>query len=167
MEIFIKIVNDYIPFILLMFGIYFTMVVINSATSIIKNKKNNKKLQPCMSKKGNVVYIIATIIYILLWILSIYYYVVLLKAKLPTAQTLNAFNLLTIYTMLYSLFIQDYVHIERKKIFFGNRYFETRKMKQIKYDKNKIHFMYGHKPYTIYIRYADQEKLINHLSKEK
>ena len=38
----------------------------------IKQRKQDSSLEPCMSKTGNIVYGIAAVFYVILWVFSIY-----------------------------------------------------------------------------------------------
>lgn len=168
MEEFFGFLNRYIPYVIVLFGIYFTLVIGSCFIGTIKQKKQDNSLVSCMSKTGNIVYGVTSAIYLILWASSIYYFMYLLNHNVEFNQALNAFNGLTIYTMIFAMFIQDYIHVGRKKLIMGNRLFEYRRMKKVVYGKkHKATFIYGQKQYTFSTRFVDVTKLKQYLAKVK
>lgn len=168
METFLSLFNNYIPYVIVLIGLYFTLVIASCVVGTIKQKKQDSSLVSCMSKTGNIIYTVAAIIYALLWIGSIYFFIVALNQKTPFNLALNCFNALTVYTLIFAMFIQDYIHVGRKKIIMGNRLFEYRRMKKVTYaNKNKAAFIYGQKQYTFSTRFVNVSLLKQHLTKVK
>lgn len=160
--------NQVVPIIILLILIYFSLVVWSCVIGTIKQRKQDSSLEPCMSKTGNIIYGIAAVFYIILWIFSIYNLILYITNGIDVFRSLNAFNGITIYTMIFAMFIQDYIHVGRKKLIMGNRLFEYRRMKKVTYPKKyKATFIYGQKEYTFSTRFVDMTKLKKHLTKVK
>ncbi|MBS5115432.1 MAG: hypothetical protein KHY88_07035 [Erysipelotrichaceae bacterium] len=167
MEDFFGLLNQIIPFVIIFIGIYFTLVIWSCVIGTIKQKRQDTSLESCMSKTGNMIYGIGAIIYLILWCISIYAFVSVL-GKIELYQAMNAFNGLTLYTVIFAIFIQDYMHVGRKKLIMGNRLFEYRRMKKVTYGpKHKASFIYGQKQYTFSTRFIDVTKLKKYLAKVK
>lgn len=163
-----NILNQVIPFVIMAFLVYFSLVVWSCIIGTIKQRRQDNSLEPCMSKVGNIIYGIASVLYVVLWGFSIYYFVILLNINSGIITALGAFNGITIYTLVYAMFIQDFIHVGRKKLIMGNRLFEYRRMKKIAYPKkHKASFIYGQKEYIFSTRFVDVTKLKKHLTKVK
>lgn len=162
------VLNQIVPVVIILFLVYFSLVIWSCVVGTIKQKKQDKSLVSCMSKTGNIVYGVSAFIYLGIWVFSIYAFITALRGGLSIFVSLGSFNALTIYTMVFAMFIQDYVHVGRKKLIMGNRLFEYRRMKKVMYPKkHKASFIYGQKEYTFSTRFIDVVKLKQHLTKVK
>lgn len=168
MDNVVEVISQITPFVILAFLVYFTLVVWSCIIGTIKQKKQDNSLEPCMSKMGIIIYSIASVIYFVLWGISIYMLVTMLSGGVKIIPALGAFNAITVYTMVYAMFIQDFIHVGRKKLIMGNRLFEYRRMKKVMYPKKyKASFIYGQKEYIFSTRFIDVTKLKKHLTKVK
>lgn len=167
-NIFDFVLNQIVPFVIIGFLIYFSLVIWSCVIGTIKQKRQDSSLEPCMSKTGNIIYGIAAVIYVILWVMAIYSFIFMLTNGANIFVSLGAFNGITIYTMIFAMFIQDYIHVGRKKMIMGNRLFEYRRMKKVAYPKKyKANFIYGQKEYNFSTRFVDVTKLKKHLTKVK
>ena len=113
-NIFAIVLNQIVPLIIIAFLVYFSLVVWSCVVGTIKQRKQDSSLEPCMSKTGNMIYGAAAILYIILWAFSIYNFIIYITRGASIFVALGAFNGITIYTMIFAMFIQDYIPFVHK-----------------------------------------------------
>lgn len=164
------ILNTVLPIVIMGFFIYFALVAGSCIYGTIKLRKQDKSMQSCMNTKGNILYGIMTLLFVVSVGGAIYSMVTQLSKSAITLEkflvSLRAFNLTTVYTVIYAMKLQDYVHVSKKYLLMGNRLFEFRRMKKVGYPKkHKCSFIYGQKEYIFSTRFLNITQLKQALAK--
>lgn len=165
-----EIINGILPWVLLLFLIYFTLVLISYGVGLIRARKRDNTIHLALNTLGKVFFGALLLFYLIILFNTIRLEILIwsqpgdLETKIQTA--LQAPNLLTVFTLLFAIETQDIFFIGKKNVLIGNSMFEFRRMKRIQYPKkNKISFIYGQKQYTYSIRFIDISQLKTKVTK--
>lgn len=153
------IINGILPWVLLIFLAYFTLVLVSYGIGLIKARKADDSIRLALNSKGKLFFGAMTLIYLLLLFNTIRIEVLIWTSTEITDKltpALQAPNFLTVFTLIFAIETQDIFFVGKKNVLIGNTMFEFRRMKRLQYPKkNKISFIYGQKEYTYSIRFVD------------
>ena len=159
-----EIINMILPWILLLFLLYFTLVLISYGIGLIRARKKDNSIRLALNTLGKVFFGALLVLYLIILLNTIRLEILIwsqpgeLETKIQAA--LQVPNLLTVLTLLFATETQDIFFIGKKNVLIGNSMFEFRRMKRIQYPKkHKISFIYGQKQYTYSIRFVDISQL--------
>ena len=166
MEILDIIFDSILPIVIIGFLIYFSLIIITVIITVIRVKKADKTTEICMTKAGVAVHSLVFALYILLIGYSIYNFVGMLSNHAGFMKSISAFNILTVFTLLYSSFIQDFLFVSKRALIRGNHLYEFRRIKKVTYPKkHKMNFVYGQNELHLSTWFVDMTKLKRKLVK--
>lgn len=170
MEGIMNFIGKALPWVVIVFLAYFTLIIISNIYGIIKAKKTDDTLQLAMNKKGKIILGILYGIYFITLIGTIIMEVQILTSDLSSEtkmyNALNTPNLLTVITFLAAIEFQDIFFIGKKNILIANRMFEIRRMRKMYFPKkNQMAFIYGQKEYKYSVRFVNIQLLKSKFTK--
>lgn len=173
MDQVISIINQAIPWLLLVVLLFFTMIIVSYVYGLFKARKVDDSLRLALNTKGKIVFGLLYGVYILCLVNTIAIEIKIFSSsgtafndKITLA--LNATNLLTVLTFLGAIELQDIFFIGKKNILIGSQMFEIRRMRKMAYPKKyQMSFIYGQKQYTFSTRFIDIPTLKSKFTKLK
>lgn len=171
MERITEILNQALPWILVVVLIFFTLIIASNVYGILKAKKVDPTLRLSLNNLGKVAMGLLYGAYVLVLIYTIIIEVQILSdATLSSADkmtvALNAPNLLTVLTFIAAIEFQDIFFIGDKNLFIAGRMYEIRRMRRASFPKkHTLAFVYGQKQYDFSTRFVDLSELKPKLKK--
>ncbi len=149
---FMKALGVILPWIVAIFSAYLLVVIAGFFGGIIKYKKKDPTLKLLMNGFGYFVFSIMIPALVGTTIYSFYQFF--------TTWNLEAFNATALAYVAFVYSFQDIFFAGRNVVVIGNKKFETRKFKSVKYPgKKKLIFVYGTKEYKIPLRFVHESQL--------
>lgn len=153
--------NQFLPWILLVILLVFTLVVVSNVYGIYKARKVDPSLRLALNKLGKILFVLLYGAYVILFI-----YTVVIEIQIFTMAdvtgadrmilALNAPNALTVVTFLAGIEFQDIFFVGDKNVYVAGRMYETRRMRKVNFPKkHEITFVYGQKQYNYSTRFVD------------
>lgn len=165
MERFQQLVNNILPYIVLILLFLFTLLIVSNVYGIFKAKKVDPTLRLSLNTLGKVAMGLLYGGYLLLLVYTIATEIsIITSTEIPSADkvivALNGLNALTVVSFVAALEFQDIFFIGEKNIFIGNRLYEIRRMRKMMFPKkNTLMFVYGQKEYDFSTRFVDMPTL--------
>ena len=171
MERITEILDQALPWILVVVLIFFTLIIASNVYGILKAKKVDPTLRLSLNSLGKVAMGLLYGAYVLVLIYTIVVEVQILSdATISSADkmtaALNAPNLLTVLTFIAAIEFQDIFFIGDKNLFIAGRMYEIRRMRRASFPKkHTLAFVYGQKQYDFSTRFVDLSELKPKLKK--
>lgn len=148
-----------LPIIVLIILVYFLYLVANFFATIIKTKKKDSTMVCGLNMQGKVFYLILSIIYLAVFIGSLYFiFKSIFKTGIDDAYL--PLNILTLCTIIYNYLLQYIIYFGTRQVLIGRVIFDYRKIKRVCYPKStKIRFAYGQRTLETNIRFIDDSLL--------
>lgn len=165
MEKITEIINQILPWILVVVLLLFTLVVVSNLYGIFKAKKVDPSLRLALNGLGKIV---MGLLYGAYFLLLIYTVVLEIQVITNTQITgmdkvlaaLEVTNALTIVTFIAALEFQDIFFVGDKNLYIAGRMYEIRRMRKVTFPKkHTIVFVYGQKEYNFSTRFIDLSTL--------
>ena len=171
MERITEMLNQALPWILVVVLIFFTLIIASNVYGILKAKKVDPTLRLSLNSLGKVAMGLLYGAYVLVLIYTIIIEVQILSdTTISSADkmtvALNAPNLLTVLTFIAAIEFQDIFFIGDKNLFIAGRMYEIRRMRRASFPKkHTLAFVYGQKQYDFSTRFVDLSELKPKLKK--
>jgi uncharacterized membrane protein YobD (UPF0266 family) len=160
-------ITNILPIVVLLILIWLMYSNISYAVTIMKARKKDSSLVPCLSKGGMFFYIGLVISYVIALILSIIF-ILIFFINNENDILLIILNVITVVSLGASYLFQQVIFIGQKQMMIGKITLDYRKIKRVTFPKAyKLQFAYGQKQYQTSLHFIDEGQLRKALHKTK